>query len=315
MGQRFGRGKLRTRPRSSNSRAVKPIVKWAGGKSRLLPELLKRVPGEIRTYAEPFAGGAALFFALAASAERGRRSFKRAILSDENQELVACYRAVRENVDGVIEALRDYRYDKDLFYETRDRDPRAMTDVNRAARLIFLNHTCFNGLWRVNASGRFNVPFGRYKNPRILDEEGLRAASAAFARTEVMHGDFALATRKLGRGDFVYFDPPYAPVSKTASFTAYAREGFDASDQERLLDEFRALHERGALAMLSNADTKEMRALYKQFAVHIVYAPRSINSDGAKRGNARELLVTSWGMRGIYEERPEAPPRTRAARA
>ena len=122
-------------------------------------------------------------------------------------------------------------------------------------------------------------------------------------------------TRKLGRGDFVYFDPPYAPVSKTASFTAYARDGFDADDQERLLEEFRALAERGACAMLSNADTKEMRALYKQFAVHIVYAPRSINSDGAKRGNARELLVTSWGRKGIYEERPDAPARTRAARA
>ncbi len=294
---------------------MKPIVKWAGGKSRLLPELLKRIPGEIRTYAEPFAGGAALFFALSASVAERRRSVKRAVLSDQNQELVACYRAVRDNVGGVIEALRAYRYDKELFYATRDRDPIPMTDVDRAARLIFLNHTCFNGLWRVNASGRFNVPFGRYKNPRILDEDGLRAASSALAKTEVLHGDFSLATRKLGRGDFVYFDPPYAPVSKTASFTAYARDGFNADDQERLLEEFRALDERGACAMLSNADTKEMRALYKQFAVHIVYAPRSINSDGAKRGNARELLVTSWGRKGIYEERLDAPARTRVARA
>jgi DNA adenine methylase len=285
---------------------VKPIVKWAGGKSRLLPELIQRVPGEIGTYVEPFAGGAALFFALAGDAAAGRRSFNRAVLCDENEELVACYRAVRDGVEGVIGALGAYRYDRDLYYETRDRDARTMTDVDRAARLIFLNHTCFNGLWRVNAAGRFNVPFGRYKNPRILDADGLRAASAALARAEMMEGDFPLATRKLGPGDFVYLDPPSAPTSKTASFTAYAAEGFDVSDHERVRDEVRALRDRGVLAMISNADTKEMRALYKEFAVYVVSAPRSISSDGAKRGDARELLVTSWGMKGIYEERSVA---------
>lgn len=290
---------------------MKPIVKWAGGKRPLLPELLARVPGEMRTYAEPFAGGAALFFAIADASADSARRFDRAILCDENEELVACYRAVRDDVVGVIEALRGYRYDKDLFYETRDRDPRAMRDVERAARLLFLNRTCFNGLWRVNASGRFNVPFGRYKNPRILDEEGLRAASTALARAEIVHGDFKLATRKLGARDFVYFDPPYTPVSKTASFTAYARDGFGVEDQQRLVDELRALRDRGALAMLSNADTKATRALYKEFAVNLVYARRSINSDGAKRGNARELLVTSWGM-GDADDEPAPRPRKRA---
>jgi DNA adenine methylase len=280
---------------------VKPIVKWAGGKSRLLGELLTRVPGQVRTYAEPFAGGAALFFALCEDAEAGQRSFGRAVLADENAELIACYRAVKDDVDGVIRELRQYRYDRELFYATREQSTKGMRDTARAARLLFLNRTCFNGLWRVNASGRFNVPFGRYKNPRILDEDGLRAASAALARAELVHGDFALATRALREGDFVYFDPPYQPVSKTASFTTYAAGGFGDEEQLRLVNEMRRLRELGVLVMLSNADTPETRALYADFPMYVVYAARSINSDTSKRGHTRELVVTSWGMRGIYE--------------
>ena len=291
---------------------AKPIVKWAGGKTRLVPKLLERIPSEVRTYVEPFAGGAALFFALASGVDAGTRKVSRAILADQNEELIACYRAVKDDVDAVIEALGAYRYDKDLFYETRDRDTRAMTDVARAARLLFLNRTCFNGLWRVNASGKFNVPFGRYKNPRILNEARLRTASAALARTKLVRGDFAQATRGLGEGDFVYFDPPYAPVSKTAAFTTYAAGGFDHDDQLRLVAELRRLRDCGALAMLSNADTPETRALYADFAVHVVHVPRSINSDVTKRGDAREVIVTSWGKKGVREE---LATRSRMARA
>jgi DNA adenine methylase len=292
---------------------VKPIVKWAGGKTRLLGELRRRLPGEIGTYVEPFAGGAALFFALASEVEEGDRKLERAILCDQNRELVACYRAVQTDVESVIEALGAYRYDRDLFYETREKDTSRMSDVERAARLLFLNRTCFNGLWRVNASGRFNVPFGRYKNPRICDEEGLREASRALARAEIHHGDFSSVLSGLRAGDFVYFDPPYAPVSKTAAFTDYAAGGFDAKDQARLVSELVRLREADVLAMLSNADTPETRALYENFAMEVVFAPRAINSDAAKRGDARELLVTSWGERGVDEK--QVRQRTRAERA
>jgi DNA adenine methylase len=287
---------------------VKPIVKWAGGKSRLLDELRKRVPTDVRTYVEPFAGGAALFFALAEDVAAHKRTMKRAILADRNDELIACYRAVKSDVAGVIEALGAYRHDKDLFYEVRARDTATMSDVERGARLIFLNHTCYNGLWRVNASGKFNVPFGNYKKPRILDEEALESASAAFAKVDFVEGDFTEATRGLGHGDFVYFDPPYAPVSSTADFTTYAAGGFGPGDQTRLVEEMTRLRDAGVLVMLSNADTPDTRALYADFNVASVSAPRSINSDANKRGLAAELLVTSWGMK-------EAPKRAGRERA
>jgi DNA adenine methylase len=271
---------------------AKPIVKWAGGKSKLLGELLARVPSRVGTYVEPFAGGAALFFALASD---GSRSFERAILADQNEELVACYRAVQKDVQGLIEALKGFRHDRDTFYAVRAESTEGKSDVERGARLIYLNHTCFNGLWRVNASGKFNVPFGRYENPRIVDEAGLRLASEALARAEILRVDFEKATAKLGPGDFAYFDPPYVPLSKTASFTAYAAGGFGPAEQERLCRVLRDLRARGVLGMLSNADTEGARALYRDFAVHTVSAPRAINSNAKKRGAVNELLVTSWG--------------------
>ncbi len=289
---------------------MKPIVKWAGGKSRLLDELRTRVPTDVKTYVEPFAGGAALFFALAEDVAAHKRTMARAVLADRNDELIACYRAVKSDVKGVIEALGAYRHDKDLFYEVRARDTATMTDVERGARLIFLNHTCYNGLWRVNASGKFNVPFGNYKNPRILDEEALLAASAAFEKVELVCGDFTEVTSGLGPGDFVYFDPPYVPASTTADFTSYATGGFGPADQTRLVEELARLRDAGVLGMLSNADTPDTRALYADFNVASVSAPRSINSDANKRGMAAELLVTTWGMREV--ERPKRAGRERA---
>jgi DNA adenine methylase len=267
---------------------ARPIVKWAGGKTRLLPELMSRVPPRMRTYAEPFAGGAALFFAVASSPAH---RFERAILCDQNDELIACYRAVRDDVDALIDALRAYRYDEALFYEVRDRDTRNMSDAERGARLIFLNRTCFNGLWRVNAEGRFNVPFGRYTNPKILDEPALRAASAALQRAELVAGDFAQVTTRCEIGDFVYLDPPYVPISRTASFTSYTSGGFGPRDQERLAREFGALRSRGVRAMLSNHDTPETRALYKDFFFERVLAPRSISRYSAKRQAVAEIIV------------------------
>ncbi len=288
---------------------AKPIVKWAGGKTRLLDQLRSRVPSDVRTYAEPFAGGAALFFALA---DDPSRTFERAVLADQNEDLVACYRAVRDDVDAVIEALAGFRHDEDEYYRVRDEDPRTLTDAARGARLIFLNRTCFNGLWRVNRSGKFNVPFGRYTNPRIVDAEGLRAASAALARAEVLTADFADVTRSLGPGDFVYFDPPYVPVSKTASFTSYAKGGFGPDDQRRLADELARLRTAGVAAVLSNADTALTRDLYRDFAVHLVTSARAINSRASGRGPVGELVVTSWGAPGVHPQ--EAAPVARAGR-
>ncbi|MGH7286142.1 MAG: DNA adenine methylase [Polyangiaceae bacterium] len=290
---------------------MRPFLKWAGGKTKLLPELVSRLPREMRTYAEPFCGGGALFFALAEERKNHRRTFERAILADRNEELVVSYNAIKTDVGGVIEALGPYVYDRDLFYATRKKDPKTLSSAERAARLIFLNRTCFNGLWRVNSKGEFNVPFGRYKNPTICDERTLRAASEALQDATILHADFAEVTRELGGGakiDFVYFDPPYAPVSETADFTAYAAGGFGFADQERLARELAALRDRGAMGMLSNADTPNMRVLYKEFGVHVVAAPRAINSDPTKRGVAAELVVTTWDEPGQIEEarRPAA---------
>jgi len=277
---------------------AKPIVKWAGGKAKLLGTLLARVPTAMRTYAEPFAGGAALFFALA---DDRSRTFERAVLADRNEDLIACYRAVRDDVEKLIVALGAFKHDEDEFYRVREQDPTQLDDVARAARLIFLNRTCFNGLWRVNRSGKFNVPFGRYANPRIVDPEGLRAAARALGRAELVTADFATVTASLGAGDFVYFDPPYVPLTKTSSFTAYAEGGFGPADQERLATELAVLRDRGVAAMLSNADTPVTRALYEQFSVQLATAARSINSKGASRGHVGELIVTSWGAAGVRE--------------
>jgi DNA adenine methylase len=208
---------------------------------------------------------------------------------------------VQGDVDAVIDALSGLSYDRDLFYEVRAQSTAGMKDSARAARFIFLNRTCFNGLWRVNSGGRFNVPFGKYKNPRILDVDGLRAASRALAGVEVCSSDFTDVTGSLGRGDFVYLDPPYVPLSRTASFTAYAKDGFTPEDQERLARDLLAMKRRGVKAMLSNADTPVTRTLYADLACHTVRAPRSISCDASTRGDTGELVVTTWEPAGLHE--------------
>ncbi len=268
-----------------------PIVKWVGGKRQLLPALLTHVPKRISTYIEPFAGGAALFFGICNREREKKCAFDRAILCDQNEELIACYRAVRDDVDALIEALSVYRYDRDLFYEVRAQSTQGWVDVARGARFLFLNRTCFNGLWRVNSKGRFNVPFGRYTNPRIVDEAGLRRASEVLTRVDLRCGDFVGTLEGATPNDFVYFDPPYIPVSKTSNFTAYAKEGFGESDQVRLLDAMRVLSKKKVPFMLSNADTADTRALYREFTIRSVEASRAVNSDPTKRGPVREVIV------------------------
>jgi DNA adenine methylase len=287
---------------------------------------MKHLPaGRFPTYAEPFCGGGAMFFAL--SAEPKRR-FDRALLADKNAELVALYQAIKSDVEPLIDRLRTYQDDhfgrndekrREHFYEVRALDTATMTPVDRGARLVFLNKTCFNGLWRVNASGRFNVPFGKYTRPKILDVEVLRAAHEALSIAEVRLADFSEITKELRAGDFAYFDPPYVPVSKTANFTAYSSP-FGPEQQERLAEELAVLKKRGVNSMLSNAATDEMRALYRQhgFLVGTIQAARAINSDPSKRGDVTELVVTTY--RASKQTKPakpakptRAPARKRAA--
>jgi DNA adenine methylase len=264
---------------------------------------MKRLPtGRFKTYAEPFCGGGAMFFALAAEP---KRRFTRALLADKNAELVTLYQVIKNDVEPLIDRLRAYQDDyyrldedkrRERFYAVRELDSATLSPVERGARLLFLNRTCFNGLWRVNASGRFNVPFGKYATPRILDVEVLRAAHEALSVAEIHLADFSFITKQLKRGDFAYFDPPYVPVSKTANFTAYASDPFGPAEQERLATELARLKKAGVAAMLSNAATAEMKALYVRhgFVVTSIQAARSINSDPSKRGDVTELVVTTY---------------------
>ncbi len=268
--------------------AARPVLKWAGGKQRLVPRILALLPEKIGTYYEPFAGSAAVLFALAAE---GR--FERAILADKNRELVDFYRAVQGDVAGVIEALSAYRHGEAEYYRARDLDPRKLSLAKRAARFLFLNRTGYNGLYRVNRSGQFNVPFGRYKNPRFLDPDRLATASRLLTNVRIVRADFPATCRTARAGDAVYFDPPYVPVSRTASFTAYHQEPFGMDRHERLAELFAELSARGVCTVLSNSDTAGTRRLYRRWKPQRILVTRSINSDASKRGAVTELLVAT----------------------
>ena len=265
-----------------------PVVKWVGGKTKLLPELLARVPERFGRYYEPFAGGAALFFRLAP---------RRAVLADSNADLIGLYGALATDVAGVIRRLQHHRdaHDERHYYATRakwnDRDA-SWPAAERAAAFVYLNKTCFNGLWRVNRSGDFNVPIGRYTDPPICVPEALRAASAVLSRAELRNTDYRAAVADAEPGDFVYFDPPYDPVTTTANFTSYTAVAFDADDQRALADCARDLVARGCRVMLSNSDTPFIRSIYKGLKIERVKCARAINSNASKRGEVDEVLIT-----------------------
>jgi len=264
-----------------------PFLKWAGGKRRLLPRLRELVPDPGRRYFEPFLGGGALFFALEP---------KRAVLSDVNEELIATYLAIQSNAEEVIAELKGGRYQnsEDAYYAIRAAEP--VFDVHKAARFIYLNRTGFNGLYRVNKRGKFNVPFGHQKNPTICDEARLRSASETLNRgsVRILHRTFDAVLELAKAGDVVYFDPPYWPVSKTANFAAFSAVGFGPDDQRRLRDTALLLHRRGVIVVLSGSDAPEVRDLYadSRFVIHKVQARRSINCDGKKRGPVGEVIIT-----------------------
>lgn len=267
-------------------RPPKPFLKWAGGKGRLLEQFAPLLPKKYARYFEPFLGGGALFFGLRP---------KKARLSDVNAELVDCYTAVRDDVDSLIAELKRHRYEKDHFYRVRALDPRSLSLPARAARTIFLNKTAFNGLYRVNSSGQFNVPFGRHRDPQFCDEDNLRACCRALRKVELIVADFTDVLKKSNEGDFVYFDPPYVPVSKTAYFTAYAPGGFGWPDQQRLAAVFVELDRMGVQVMLSNSDVPALRKLYAGYRLDRVAAARAINSKVEGRGKIAELVVRNYG--------------------
>ena len=272
-------------------REAAPFVKWVGGKGRLLSQLRPLLPSglEHMRHVEPFVGGGALFFS---------RRPGRALLTDINPTLVAAYSTIRDDVEGVITALRGLagRHSKESYYQVRERYNKGhrVSTSKRVAMFIYLNKTCFNGLHRVNRKGEFNVPVGSYKNPRILNPEGLHAASRALRDAQLECAPFDALLEMAKPGDFVYFDPPYEPISPTASFTSYARNGFSQEDQERLRDVYKALDRRGCKLMLSNSDVPFIRNLYGTYNIDTVAAPRAINCDPTKRGKVSELLVRNY---------------------
>jgi len=277
----------------SSKQHLSPFVKWAGGKASLLPDLLRHVPSHLSSYYEPFLGGGALFFAICA---RGT-SFN-AQLSDINNELIDTYRVIRDKPDELIQLLSEFQHEcygsKDpasYFYEKRAWRPSSV--IESAARLIFLNKTCYNGLYRVNSRGEFNVPFGRYKKPRILNAENIRAVSRALRDTnaDLRSADYRTSLSTCGKGDFVYLDPPYQPQSKTSSFTDYTPGGFSERDQNELAEEFEKLVDRGSTVLLSNSETPLTTRLYREFEVRSVIVNRPINSVGSGRTGYKELIV------------------------
>lgn len=268
---------------SVSFRGARPFLKWVGGKRQLLPELAARSPRGFGRYHEPFVGGGALFFHLQPGS---------AVLSDRNERLIRTWRGVRDSVEEVIANLQAWPHDREVFESLRVKDIDRCTDPEVAAWFIYLNRTGFNGLYRVNRKNIFNVPFGSYKNPTICDADLLRAASAILQGVELHVEDFAAVAERAAPGDFVYFDPPYVPLTATSSFTSYTAGGFGMAEQARLRDVARALKARGVHVLLSNSSAPAVHELYGEgFRLIPVAANRAINCDASARGPVTELIV------------------------
>lgn len=275
----------------SKNKLLRPFLKWAGGKRQLLPELRRYYPRRIGCYYEPFVGAGAVLFDLQP---------KHAVINDINSELINTFRVIADDVEALISDLSRHRNEKEYYYELRDLDRtekfQELTAIERASRVIFLNKTCFNGLFRVNSQGHFNVPFGDYKNPKIVDGVVLRATSQYLNSHDIRLSDidFEEALRDAAKGDFVYLDPPYDPVSDTASFTGYNLDGFGRKEQERLRSVFDDLSRRGCRVLLSNSATDFIKGLYSKYRMEIIGAARAINSDASRRGKVDEVLVMNY---------------------
>nr|WP_288930143.1 DNA adenine methylase [uncultured Streptococcus sp.] len=272
---------------------LQPFTKWTGGKRQLLPVIKKLMPESYNHYYEPFIGGGALFFDLAP---------KKAVINDYNAELINCYQQIKENPNELIELLKVHKENnsKEYYLELRsvDRDDRInkMPDVQRAARILYMLRVDFNGLYRVNSKNQFNVPYGRYKNPKIVDEELIHAISIYLNsnQIEIKAGDFEDALLNVQKEDFIYFDPPYIPLSDTSAFTSYTHEGFSYDDQVRLRDAFKRLSDAGAYVMLSNSSSHLVEELYQEFNIHYVEATRTNGAKSSSRGKISEIIVTNY---------------------
>ncbi|CJA67140.1 modification methylase [Streptococcus pneumoniae] len=272
---------------------LQPFTKWTGGKRQLLPVIRELIPKTYNRYFEPFVGGGALFFDLAP---------KDAVINDFNAELINCYQQIKDNPQELIEILKVHQeYNSKEYYldlRSADRDERIdmMSEVQRAARILYMLRVNFNGLYRVNSKNQFNVPYGRYKNPKIVDEELISAISVYINNNqlEIKVGDFEKAIVDVRTGDFVYFDPPYIPLSETSAFTSYTHEGFSFADQVRLRDVFKRLSDTGAYVMLSNSSSALVEELYKDFNIHYVEATRTNGAKSSSRGKISEIIVTNY---------------------
>lgn len=273
--------------------SLQPFTKWTGGKRQLLPELKKKLPKSYGRYIEPFIGGGALFLELAP---------KTAVINDFNTELVNCYEQIKKNPKQLIDLLEVHQENnsKEYYLDIRSLDRQDNFDelsaVERAARIMYMLRVNFNGLYRVNSKNQFNVPYGRYKNPKIVDRELILSISDYLNSHDIkiLNGDFEQAVADVQRHDFVYFDPPYIPLSETSSFTSYTHEGFSYDDQVRLRDTFKALNDKGAYVMLSNSSSPLVEELYKDFYIHRVEATRTNGATSASRGKVSELIITNY---------------------
>jgi DNA adenine methylase len=290
---------------------ARPFLKWAGGKSQLLDQFAPLYPRAFANYHEPFVGSAAVYFHLCGLKVSGHLSgsMRRVRLTDSNSELINCYRVVRDEVDALIKLLarHKHKHSHDYYYRVRSLSPASSTTqdpspVESAARFIYLNKTCYNGLYRVNRQGQFNVPMGSYKNPRIFDADDLRLAAQALEDVKLAVADFREVVHHARRGDLVYFDPPYHPLTKTASFTSYTENPFGEEQQRELAQVFRALDRKGCQVMLSNSWTPFILDLYRGFHCIEVQAARAINSQASGRGKIREVVVLN------YDPRRPPPP-------
>ena len=274
----------------SKNLLLSPILKWVGGKRQLLSEIIPLIDESCDNYVEPFIGGGAVLF---------RLQPKKAIINDYNTELINVYRTVRDDLDGLVALLKEHeKYNSsDYYYEVRalDRTPDfdKMSNLERAARIIYLNKTCYNGLYRVNSLGQFNSPYGKYKNPNIVNEVVLRAISKYLNRNEISirSGDYKDVLNDIEKNSFVYLDPPYMPISSSSSFTGYTEGGFGYDKQVELKEECDKLNSKGVHFLQSNSDCEEIRELYKAYRIKVVKAKRAINSDAKKRGQINEVLI------------------------
>ena len=276
---------------NKNVQKYKPILKWAGGKTQLLEHLLPKIPKEYNKYIEPFFGGGALFFALKPN---------NSIIADSNPELINLYRVIAKDVNSLISELKNLKNEKDFFYDMRKKEFSELSEIEAAARTIFLNKTAFNGLYRVNKKGQFNVPFGYYKNPKILDEDQLLAASKLLKKTKILLGDFKdVLCENAKKGDFIFLDPPYLPVSKFSDFKRYTKEQFHEKDQISLANLVNKLSKKGCHILLTNSNHPLIHELYKDFNIDIYKTKRNINSKSTNR-KGEDIIVSNFKKRIIF---------------